>query len=148
MKQLQWCCQYIVYVRDSQPCLAHTALSPFVRMSFPLFPKAVFNCLGAFWIICKYYKNFFYYFKLVYIHLQLYMNYFYNGVLEMKWRLKILKDIWNYILSCYLQSPASICFLLEQETLSALLQSTQLWNEYQVGTTSWRVFSVMSSLEE
>ena len=32
--------------------------------------------------------------------------------------------------------PASICFLLEQETLSALLQSTQLRNEYQVGTTS------------
>ena len=31
--------------------------------------------------------------------------------------------------------PASICFLLEQETLSALLQSTQLSNEYQVGTT-------------
>ena len=46
------------------------------------------------------------------------------------------------------QSSASICFLLEQETLSALLQSTQLWNEYQVGTTSWRVFSVMSSSEE
>ena len=32
--------------------------------------------------------------------------------------------------------PASICFLLEQETLSALLQSTQLSSEYQVGTTS------------
>ena len=26
-----------------------------------------------------------------------------------------------------------------QDTLSALLHSTQLWNEYQVGTTSWRI---------
>ena len=34
------------------------------------------------------------------------------------------------------------------KTLSALLQSTQLWNEYQVGTTSWRVFSAMSFSEE
>ena len=53
-----------------------------------------------------------------------------------------------WIQTLTVQSPASKCFLLEQETLSALLQSTQLWNEYQVGTTSWRVFSVMSSSEE
>ena len=34
------------------------------------------------------------------------------------------------------RTSASICFLLEQETLSTLLQSTQLLIEYQVGTAS------------
>ena len=46
------------------------------------------------------------------------------------------------------QIQTSVCCVLEQDTLSALLQSTQLWNEYQVGTTSWRVFSAMSFSEE
>ena len=34
------------------------------------------------------------------------------------------------------RTPAAVCCFLEQDTLSALLQSTQLGNEYQVGTTS------------
>ena len=31
---------------------------------------------------------------------------------------------------------ASVCCFLEQDTSSVLLQSTQLWNEHQVETTS------------
>ena len=42
------------------------------------------------------------------------------------------------------QIPTSVCCVLEQETLSVLLQLTQLSNEYQVGTASSRVFSAMS----
>ena len=45
-------------------------------------------------------------------------------------------------------NPAAVCCFFEQDTLSALLQSTQLWHEYQVWTTSWMMFSVMSFSEE
>ena len=47
-------------------------------------------------------------------------------------------------------SPGSISVLcvLDQDTLSALLQPTQLWNEYQVRITSCRVFSAICFSEE
>ena len=45
-------------------------------------------------------------------------------------------------------NPASACCVLEQDNFSALLQSTQLRDEYQVGTTSRRVFSAMRFSEE
>ena len=32
--------------------------------------------------------------------------------------------------------PASVCCVLKQDTLSTLLQSTQLLNQYQMGTAS------------
>ena len=41
-------------------------------------------------------------------------------------------------------NPGTEYCVLEQDTLSALLQSSQLRNEYQVGTTSRRMFCVMS----
>ena len=34
------------------------------------------------------------------------------------------------------RTPATVCCVLEHDALSALPQSTQLLNEYQVGTTS------------
>ena len=46
------------------------------------------------------------------------------------------------------RTPASAGCVLDQDTLSQLLQSTQLRNEYQVGTTSSRVFNAMSFSEE
>ena len=40
-----------------------------------------------------------------------------------------------------LTPAASVCCVLEQNTLSALLQSTQLWNEYQVkGVQCYELF--------
>ena len=46
------------------------------------------------------------------------------------------------------RTPAAVCCFLVQDTLSALLQSTQLRYKYQVVTASWRMFSVMSFSEE
>ena len=46
------------------------------------------------------------------------------------------------------RTPTTVCCVLEHCTLSALLQSTQLWNEYQVETPSWRLFSAMSFSDE
>ena len=81
----------MVECRGPQPCLAHTPLSPFVAISFPLLSKAVFRCiLNNMQILLKIVL---FLQKLLHIHLLLDMDYFYNGVLEIKCKLKILKDI-------------------------------------------------------
>ena len=88
----------IIYDRVSQPCMAHTPLSLFVRMSFHLLSNAVLRCIIICYVIydiiyANITKNCVIFIKLVYAHLQLYMGNFYNGVLETKRRLKILTDI-------------------------------------------------------
>ena len=60
----------------------------------PLLAKTVFRCIVSNTQILL--KVFLFFFKLVYIQLQLYKDYFYNGVLEIKCK---LRDILSYILS-------------------------------------------------
>ena len=49
------------------------------------------------------------------------------------WSCGLNVGIWIQSLS--FRSPTSVCCVLEQENLSELLQSTQLWIEYQERTT-------------
>ena len=59
-------------------------------------------------------------------------------------QIKHERRLLHEILSPMVQSK----YILKHFQPEGFCVRTQLWNEYQVGATSWRVFSVMSSSEE
>ena len=62
------------------------------------------------------------------------------------WTCGLNVGIWIQSLS--FRSPTLVCSVLEQENLSELLQSTQLWIEYQERTTLRRIFCAMNYYDE